>query len=226
MTRKRMGYKLSVLAATLLLAGLVARRASYPAPVESGTYLAEVRADVKDLPETFGAWRGEDAPVPTAAITLLRPNAALSRRYVNTESGTAFQLWVVHCGDARDMAGHYPPVCYPNSGWSQEGSREVQFEPENDLPGMEYTFSQMIAGRNRQLVVANLILLPNGQPATTLEDLRELESDYRNRYRGAAQLQFVFDASVGEGARERAIGDFLAQTQTQPLMSLLRGATL
>ena len=223
MTRSRKGYKLAVLAATLLLAALVARRASYPAPLESGPYLAEVRAEVADLPETFGAWRGEDAPVPTAAITLLRPNAALSRRYVNPEDGTAFQLWVVHCGDARDMAGHYPPVCYPNSGWSQDRSQTVQLQPGSDLPGMEYTFSQMIAGRNRQLVVANLILLPDGRAATTLEELRALESDYRNRYRGAAQLQFVFDASVGERERKHAIEDVLAEAQ--PLLTLLRGET-
>mgnify|MGYP007071125856 CR=1 FL=1 len=25
---------------------------------------------------------------------------------------------VVQCRDARDMGGHYPPICYPGQGWT------------------------------------------------------------------------------------------------------------
>ena len=219
-----------VLLATLVLAGLLVRRAGYPSPEDTGAYLQAVREHVAALPVAYGPWRGEDADVPTAAISLLKPNAALSRRYVNAETGDAFFLWVVHCGDSRDMAGHYPPVCYPNSGWASEGRRPVDLagglpgpRAGGGLPGVEYTFSRMVAGRARQVVVANLLLLPDGTAATTAAELRALESDYLNRYRGAAQLQFVFDETLDRRRRDDAIGAFLRQTE--PFLNLLRGAT-
>ena len=54
--------------------------------------------------------------VPPEAQELLRPNAIFSRRF-QRPGEIGVHVLVVHCSDARDMIGHYPPICYPSSGW-------------------------------------------------------------------------------------------------------------
>ncbi|MDY7108295.1 MAG: exosortase-associated EpsI family protein, partial [Planctomycetota bacterium] len=76
----------------------------------------EIAAAMEGVPFFVGDWVGEDEAVPREAQKLLRPNAILSRRY-RRPGGTWLHLLVVHCSDARDMLGHYPPICYPSAGW-------------------------------------------------------------------------------------------------------------
>ena len=77
---------------------------------------AEVAHAMQSIPMFIGRWVGQDKEVPKEAQKLLRPNAILSRIYTSAASPTTW-IVVVHCSDARDLDGHYPPKCYPAHGW-------------------------------------------------------------------------------------------------------------
>ncbi|MFW6061969.1 MAG: exosortase-associated EpsI family protein, partial [Planctomycetota bacterium] len=108
--------------ATLTLAiigGALAERLSYGSADEADPYHRRVAERIANIPYTIGDWKGEDVSVPRSAVELLQPNALCSRQYRNQKTGQVLSLLVVHCRDARDMTGHYPPVCYPAHGWTQ-----------------------------------------------------------------------------------------------------------
>src|SRR5260221_10175017 len=77
-------------------------------PPEVKRYHANIRVVAQDVPQRIGAWIGQDVRVPVQALTMLRPNVMLSRRYVNVENGTTVGLLLVHCSDAHAMSGHFP----------------------------------------------------------------------------------------------------------------------
>ena len=63
------------------------------------------------------------------------PTAVLSRRFVELGTGRHATLGVIHCGDVRDMNGHYPPSCYPSSGWhAREGGHDSRTQQPRALP--------------------------------------------------------------------------------------------
>jgi hypothetical protein len=102
---------LASLAALLLLSRWLPNRVQADERTEQRR--TEIRQTMERLPFFVGdRWVGEDllALLAPEAQELLRPNAIFNRRY---EQGR--QRWVhvliVHCSDARDMIGHYPPVC-------------------------------------------------------------------------------------------------------------------
>ena len=103
------------LAALLVLPQL--GRHESAAGVEVQARNAEVLTAIDAAPYRIGQWIGEDVAVPPAALEILQTNAILSRRFRHLTSGINANLLVVHCSDARDMQGHYPPVCYPANGW-------------------------------------------------------------------------------------------------------------
>lgn len=108
---------LATLLGLALLAGFTAYKRTYPTPDDAKPHLAAVRAAIDAVPERFDQWRSQPVEVPADALDLLKPNKILSRRYIRPETGHELTLLIVHCRSARDLAGHYPPVCYPSAGW-------------------------------------------------------------------------------------------------------------
>jgi len=50
---------------------------------------------------------------------------------------------IVHCGDVRDMIGHYPPVCYPANGWKPGPSAPTGIQVnQEDATAYRYEFSR------------------------------------------------------------------------------------
>src|SRR3954469_20179194 len=96
-----------------LLLGLTAETLSRPRPSDAEPYHAQVKAAEAQITVPDG-WTFEDFRLPDGAIALLKPNASLYRVF---KSPRQFQFLFIQCRDARDMGGHYPPVCYPASGW-------------------------------------------------------------------------------------------------------------
>jgi hypothetical protein len=115
------------------------------------------------------------------------------------------------------MAGHYPPVCYPAHGWSEDPNDRVVLElavEGREIPLTRYEISRDREdglGRSR-VFVFNFFVAPSreqtlfaDQPA--LETLRHRDE---RLFEGVAQFQVLIDASVPEEERRamlrRAIG--------------------
>jgi len=131
-------------------------------PAASPEYLAEVRDRVRALPYAVGPMVGTDIEVVAAAAEMLNPNVILQRVYRDPLSGHMVSLVIVHCEDVRDLAGHYPPVCYPNAGWTESKGRELR---EIDLDESKVSATRYHFGRKHELTddsitVTSFFVLP------------------------------------------------------------------
>lgn len=179
-----------------------------PRARDAEPFHARVRQAVAEIPRKIGNWEGpRDEEVPPAAVRLLRPNALLQRTYWNPRTGISATLLIVQCGDAADMGGHYPPVCYPSNGYDFDPQRGIipgdwkaleQGVPgaeDGVLRGTEYAFRRRYGdGPSRNFVVRNLIVLPQGKFARDIREVRAAAADYQRQFYGAAQIQVLFDA--------------------------------
>ena len=193
-----------------LLAGLVGQKLSYPTPADTDEYHRKIRELVEAFPLEIGPWDGKKIDVPPSALAMLKPNAIVSREYRNEDTRQRVSVLVEHCRDARDMAGHYPPVCYKSHGWTPHGeSRETWTTTdeatgaESVVEGMAYEFAQSLPGRASFLVVHNVFVLPDGSTARDMQGVRALASDYIRHFYGAGQIQVVFSTHVSASEREK-----------------------
>src|SRR5215212_3483805 len=106
-------YIPAILTVALLL-GLTAETLSRPRPGDAEPFHAHAFAATSAMATPDG-WTFTDLKIPDGAVALLKPNARICRQYFTPIR--PFQFLLIQCRDARDMGGHYPPVCYPASGW-------------------------------------------------------------------------------------------------------------
>lgn len=195
-----------------LLVTLGLARSSETGGPDAEAHHRRVREAVAAIPQQIGDWVGEDKPITQAAIELLQPNALLKRDYRHTESGQVVTLLIVHCGDARDMLGHYPPVCYPAHGWEQTDAELDSWSAAGGaLPCREYAFEFASLERSGRIAVVNLIVLPDGRIETEMEELADLSIDSATRHLGAGQIQLIFDASLPRSARRQAFDQIMSE---------------
>lgn len=209
------------IASLLMLLGIFAESLTHPSPEGAHAYHAQVRELAEQVPLQIGDWMGEDSPVPAQARDLLKPNVLISRRYV-APSGDSVLLLIVQSADARDMGGHYPPVCYPNAGWSklqEPRDSEVQVAGAA-IPLTEYTYGVdgFDGGRERR-ILDFFVLKPVG-PVREQRHVRRQASDYRLRHYGAAQIQVIVDGPTSIAAREAIFAEFV-----EPLIPLIQAIT-
>lgn len=185
---------LSLVAACLMFGGAMLADSSLPDGSEAEGYHAQVREIAADLPREIGPWSAVDVELPPAAVALLKPNVLISRRYTDEKTGLSFSMLIVQCADARDMDGHYPPICYPNSGWKSLGRQSVRLELGSMIAkSMDYRFERAAVEAVDRISVVNMILMPGNGYVTSMADIRRLAGTISDRYFGAAQVQFVFD---------------------------------
>lgn len=192
---------LPVAAAVLLLGGAAADRLSLPRPEDSVPYHAHVRQVAASLPLTMDGWTSQPVAVPTEAISCLKPNVLISQQYSNPSSHEQFQLLLIQCADVRDLAPHYPPMCYPGRGLDLTGSvlRTWKSGDESFL-ATEYQFCSNSFSHNDPLVVENFMILPTGCCVPEMGQVRK-QIGLSSRYFGAAEVQVVFAADVPEARR-------------------------
>lgn len=185
----------SAMALLFLGGAAVDRKVNMVAPEDTAPYQARIRDAYAQLPMRVGNWIGEETPVPQSAVALLHPNVIISRRYTNFVTGRAAGFLLTQCADARDMAGHFPPICYPNQGWILQRS-EGRHWNVGDLPidGMEYHFLRS-PDSPAGIVVRNFMILPDGTIAPDMDSVRQSTS-VRRRFYGAGQVQVICDAGV------------------------------
>lgn len=200
-------------------------------PAESGAeaaaHLERVAAVIDAAPYRIGRWIGRDVEPTQAATNLLRPNRILQRTYTDPDDGSWFSVLIVHCRDARDMLGHYPPNCYPASGWAEAGARDVSWEGSgvSAAPARAYEFRRRRGVERDGLVILGLFATPFG--ATRLGPGLELV-DEASRSRvdtawGVGQVQVITTDAADEA--ERAEMWAAARTALAPVLdAMTRGA--
>ena len=201
-------------------------------PADAEPFHRRAKAAVDSIPETLdgGRWVSQTEDVPPSATQLLRPNAVLSRRYVKqTADGRQLDanVLIVQCKDARDMQGHYPPRCYPANGDTLLERKPRTWVVDGvSIPGIEYLFSQTVAGRNDDRRVYNFFIIPKipGMPdravrgiCPDIDAIYKSGEDYQQRYYGAAEFQFVFSNDFSEQDRDLMLAELLG-----PNMNVVR----
>ncbi|MDG2055176.1 MAG: exosortase-associated EpsI family protein [Phycisphaerales bacterium] len=163
-----------------------------------------------------GRWNGIDQPIPPDAQRLLRFNGALSRRYRGT-NGLSATFLLVHCGDSRDMLGHYPPICYPANGWVttdlglNEREQIAIQTPNGAIPVFVYQFRRRISdGTEQRVRIFDTFILPNGGVTPHIGEINELSGRYELAVQGVAQLQILTPAEISEDVAIQTAEELLA----------------
>lgn len=198
-----------------VLGGMLFEQGQQVTPRSVEPYHEAARVAIEAVPPRIDTrdgttWAARDIPLPTAALQLLRPNAYLSRRYVVVTEGRdrnlAANLLIVQTRDSRDMVGHYPPKCYPSSGFTlaEEPKPFLRTIDGQHIRATEYTFTILKNGRTERQTVYNFLLVPGVGIVPDFSHVERAAEDYQQRYFGAAQYQVVMNGELPRDARERA----------------------
>lgn len=205
-----LSYLPIVLAAAVLLGVVGVKRYLAEPPADAEPYLARCRQQAAELPLMFDRWIGEDVPVPTQAVDMLKPNVLISRTFA-TLDGDRVALLIVQSGDARQLMGHYPPNCYPGQGWQLQEGRPLDVEAAGiDVDGTHYTFlAPLPDGETRPVEIYNFMLRPTGETGRDLSTIDAARQDGRRRYMGAGQFQLLFHTPLSDAERGAIFESFL-----------------
>ncbi len=151
---------------------------------------------INEIPIDVDGWVGQQVPLPQSATSLLNPNGIVARQYFNEDKGVIATLMIVQCRDARDMGGHYPPVCYPANGWTDKYDGEVLISALGEQSLRVYGFERTAGKVEREIAIYSLFALPTGILTNSMRDVRELIANYEYRKYGAAQLQIMIQGGV------------------------------
>lgn len=195
---------LSFIPAVAILVAMIIfgiRRTSDPA--RDKDYFADVSAAISDIPYRIGGWIGADMEAQAPAIQLLRPNKLLQRRYAKLDGAHSFSILFVHCSDARDMEGHYPPVCYPAHGWIMVDSTPSDFILGSArVPCTIYRMKTVRNGDERRMTILNFFAFSSTVAglAADMTAVSQVSSSAAISSRGAAQFQLILQdgASLDE----------------------------
>lgn len=97
---------------------------------EPGAEAAELGKRFEQVPKQIGDWVGEDLPVDEIVKNTAGAVNYVSRRYKNEKTGRVVTLWLI-VGHSRDVCRHTPNICYPASGFRQDG---IQIKHHMELP--------------------------------------------------------------------------------------------
>ncbi|HZL36846.1 MAG TPA: hypothetical protein VFC78_16115 [Tepidisphaeraceae bacterium] len=219
-----MNSKTSILAAPALCLGVLAviamDNARHVKPKDAAPYHEQARKAIMAFPYVIGPhseWTGSDETVPAAAVQLLRPNALINRHYTDhaadwprNGNGLWADLLISQCADSRDMAGHYPPICYPSSGEPQVGRRPFHINAGGMwINGIEYTFTAVPGHGIDRKSVYNFFVVPGRGIVPDISGVRAAASDYQRRCFGAAQFQVVMDAGLRPEVRDEVFATLI-----------------
>jgi hypothetical protein len=216
---------------------MVAEAHTHVQKSEAAPHLARCAIAVKAVPAVIptdaGTWVGREIDMPKPAIQLLQPNAILSRQYVNEQAREVVSLLIVNCGDARDLMGHYPPICYPSQGEEELEKQRVAriwHLPNMDIHGMEYHFAAK-SPTDQDQTVYNFFVMPlvpsltvshkelDGVICPDIDSVYTSGEDYQRRYYGATEFQLVTGPQMTPQKRDQALIDIL--TPCQDLLTTL-----
>lgn len=204
------------------------------AEVDDG-YFTLIADEMRALPMSHGDWVGRPGTIPRSAVELLNANEAVSISFRHITSGESIELVLVHCADARDLIGHYPPVCYPAHGWKHQSTEHLALsgwagaeqggvgptagaQTGQALPCSFYRFERINEGYSHRMSVLNYMVLPDGRIGASMDIVTRAASDLRQRGKGALQVQVLYrDPTMPEKRRLEIADEFL--DYIQPVLS-------
>lgn len=202
-----------ILAFACLCIFAVHRYVALQRPPDVQAYQAAIRQSAGAIPNPIGPWVGQDVEVPAQALTVLRPNVMISRRYTNVETGATSGVLAVHCSNAHDMVGHFPKRCYPAAGWKLESSESRDWSVGDlQMHGMEYHFTRPpadIANTAAAMVVVNCLLRPSHRVLRDMSEMTESLVGAGGESSGSGQIQIYFDAAVPREKRDAAVVELM-----------------
>lgn len=101
------------------------------------------------FPTIIGDWVGHDTPLPDMVMDSLKPDAVLSRRYVNSEGDSVDFL--VLAGSSMESF-HDPHLCFPSQGFVIFGEKPVDYEvmPKHIVNAFELNYTNKLEGVHGQ----------------------------------------------------------------------------
>lgn len=200
---------------------------NFDEPAWADQYHAEVRDAINEIPQQIGDWIGTDDPeVTPAQQRILRPNIIVQRTYRQPGSSQYLRLLVVHCKDSRDMNGHYPRICYPNTGWALNSSEpmSIRLDSATAIPATHYMFSMTRDGRDQTLSNVNFFILPASQNlAPDMEALERSARSVSHAGLGAAQVQLMSNQPLNTDEWEPILERFVRAVEG-PIDAIVQGA--
>lgn len=170
---------------------------------------------VKAVPYRIGPWTGTDEEFAPAAMELLHINAILSRRYERIGVSDVNVL-VVHCTDVRDMRGHWPPICYPATGWTPAPAARTAGETSlpvrsRTVAAREYEYRRAEAGGwESRIHVMSFFVLADGRLTADIHEVDRQSQRLALAVRGVAQIQIVTAAGMPREEAAAAATELLA----------------
>lgn len=176
-------------------------------------YFEAVRISVERIPYRIGSWVGRDGVPSEAAQRLLKPNKIMHRDYIDPATGARVGLLVVHCGDVRDMLGHWPPNCYPANGWVEQGREDATFMMGGlTMPAKDYSFVRGADSLTRtHQRIFNFFVLPESD-RDIVANMDEVTRASQRRLAaglGAAQVQILTPQSMTDAERAAVVEQFI-----------------
>ena len=195
-----------------LLMGVFVYSLTLPTPADAKAYHARVMSASREMPTTFSGWTAQELPMEAGALELLKPNVAMRLRLSHPDYAEPIEFLIVQCRDARDLAGHYPPKCYPQvNGYVALAAQPRTWHAGSlDVNGTEYRFALNDQPGAAERYVLHFMMLPDGRIVRNIDAIYKAGADYLRRHHGAAQCQlFIRDASLSQEARDRAFNEIL-----------------
>lgn len=211
-TRRALPWIAAPAACAVVMGGAVAHSYSLPTAQDAQPYHAAVATAAEQTPIQVAGLAAQPQELPDGSVSLLRPNTARAVQYTDESTGAVAQFLLIQSRDARDLAGHYPPRCYPNVyGYELISTEPRQWQVQDrTINGTAYTFAENPSPQAPRWVVLHSFVLPAGKTTGKLEQMRAAAADYLRRHHGAAQVQLLFreqgtTAQVRDAVFERVL---------------------
>lgn len=203
----------------LLLGGMTVEVSARQVREDTSGYHARLKElAAVAIPYSIGDWLGRKLESPPAAVEMLHSNVLINRMYTNSRTGEMAGFLFVQCADARDLIGHFPPVCYPAHGQVKMfGAARDWKVGDEQIHGMRYGFRGKTDAVNSDMVVDNFMVLPNGVYGRDMDAVNKVAQSADLRHFGAAQIQILTNAAMSDARRDEVLRSLI-----EPIVPLLR----
>jgi hypothetical protein len=167
---------------------------------EAGAEAAIMGQRFKQVPKEIGDWEGEDLPVDEQVKNTAGAVNYVSRRYKNKDTDEEVRLWLI-VGHSRDICRHTPNVCYPASGFRQDGRQIHERWTQDDGKPVDFYTAKFIKDDPRGRHAERVFWAWNHPDV----DKWEAPGDPRQHYglsRALYKIYFTSNVKPNEGAAE------------------------
>jgi hypothetical protein len=128
----------AVVAVVMLVATGVAYRTAMARVQGDAVEPVRLPVPLAQFPLQIGDWTGEDLTLRETTAEYMKRNFAddyISRHYTNAAQKLSASLYVVYCSSKPGgILGHRPGVCFPNTGWTHDGTETSEFTTRSGRP--------------------------------------------------------------------------------------------